>query len=417
MIHLTSAQTLELIATADKLGAEIVGDAMWSGDRCSWLYHDDDPWSKTRYTYRNAGVDLYCGVSGIGLALGQLGSVTSDKHATKSAKGAAHQINYLLRQSQPTLRDGLYLGQLGALVALQTIGDCVGLEGLAAEAVSEWTANLELSGNDNYDVISGSAGVVIGALELVDDAGGATDEILLDLALKEGEKLLRDSAQSKLGRSWRTINAAESPDLCGYSHGTSGIGFALILLFERLNDVRFLDAACECFDYERHHFSSAAGNWPDLRPWMRAADGSPPYSDGWCHGASGSLVARYGSMVSVHTSFASDLKVEAVAALKVLSNSMRSDLDAVGDLSLCHGMIGIAEAVTLAARPLGRPDLEELAREKVLAAIHMNYRRGTLRPALMLGSAGLVHGLLRLAAPKTVKSVIGFGIESLPRSK
>ncbi len=84
------------------------------------------------------------------------------------------------------------------------------------------------------------------------------------------------------------------------------------------------------------------------------------------------------------------------------------------DDSLCHGTLGLAEALRLAAAC--EPD-PEAADEAEAVAIDVAHRvlAGRARtgvplghhvPGLLEGAAGIGHGLLRAAAPASVPSVL-----------
>jgi lantibiotic modifying enzyme len=82
--------------------------------------------------------------------------------------------------------------------------------------------------------------------------------------------------------------------------------------------------------------------------------------------------------------------------------------------SLCHGDLGNLELVTVAAETLDRPDWAERA-GRIAGGILAGLReRGPLfglpgrtePPGMMTGLAGIGYGLLRLAAPERVPSVL-----------
>ena len=81
---------------------------------------------------------------------------------------------------------------------------------------------------------------------------------------------------------------------------------------------------------------------------------------------------------------------------------------------LCHGDLGNLEAVTLAAETLELPDLAARAAGLaggILDGIERCGRLGGVAAdaeplGLMVGTAGIGYGLLRLAAPREVPSVL-----------
>jgi len=126
----------------------------------------------------------------------------------------------------------------------------------------------------------------------------------------------------------------------------------------------------------------------------------------WCHGAPGVALGRLAGLA-----FLDDATVRGeieIAVESTLANGFGRTH------CLCHGDLGNLEAVTLAAERLGRPDWRERAGRLaggILTAIReQGWRFGipgrTEPPGLMTGLAGIGYGLLRLAAPEAVPSVM-----------
>lgn len=137
-------------------------------------------------------------------------------------------------------------------------------------------------------------------------------------------------------------------NLTGFSHGTAGIGWALLELHQASGDERFLQAALDAFAYERTHFNVEQGNWPDFRRLPAS------YMSAWCHGAAGIGLSRVRAWeILRHETLFS----EATVAL----NTVVADLPSLGNSSLCHGTAGNADILIYASEKLNRPDLLEVA--------------------------------------------------------
>jgi lantibiotic modifying enzyme len=144
------------------------------------------------------------------------------------------------------------------------------------------------------------------------------------------------------GLGWILDLAGPQP-LAGFSHGAAGISWALLPLAAATGDERFHQAAREALEYERSLHTGSA-SWPDLR----------------------------------------------------------------------HGDLGNLEVLALAAETLGAPGLDERVGRLaggILGSIREHgWRCGVLgrgeMPGLMLGLAGIGHGLLGLAEPERVPSVL-----------
>ena len=126
----------------------------------------------------------------------------------------------------------------------------------------------------------------------------------------------------------------------------------------------------------------------------------------WCHGAPGVGLGRLAGLP-----YLDDASVRAeieTAVESTIENGFGRNH------CLCHGDLGNLEVVTLAAERLGRPDWGERA-GRIAGGILAGIREhGWLfgipgrpePPGLMVGLAGIGYGLLRLAAPERVPSVM-----------
>jgi lantibiotic modifying enzyme len=126
----------------------------------------------------------------------------------------------------------------------------------------------------------------------------------------------------------------------------------------------------------------------------------------WCHGAPGIGLGRLAGLP-----YLDDATVRAeieIAVESTLENGFGRNH------CLCHGDLGNLEVVTMAAGWLERPDWAERAGRIAGGVLTGIRERGWLfgipgrtePPGLMIGLAGIGYGLLRLAAPERVPSVV-----------
>jgi lantibiotic modifying enzyme len=241
------------------------------------------------------------------------------------------------------------------------------------------------------DLISGSAGAIAVLLAAYRQLNCAC---LLERAVEHGEVLLTHGNRSDEGLSWSGHRMPKN--LTGFSHGTAGIGWALVELHQASGDARFLHAGLDAFAYERTHFNAELGNWPDYRRLPAS------YMSAWCHGAAGIGLSRVRAWEMLRHE---KLLSEATVALKTLV----ADLPSIGNHSLCHGAAGNADILIYASEKLARPDLLEVAQAAGLQGLERFEERrlpwpcglagATELPDLMLGLAGIGHFYLRLANP------------------
>ena len=149
--------------------------------------------------------------------------------------------------------------------------------------------------------------------------------------------------------------------------------------------------------------SPPSTGWPDLRHGAPTEDHS---LCAWCHGAPGIALGRLDSLRFLDDAAMRDDIATAVGA--TLAGGFGKGH------SLCHGDLGNLESLALAAELLDPPGLAgrvgRLAGGVLGSIREHGWRCGVLgrgeMPGLMLGLAGIGYGLLRLAEPERVPSVL-----------
>ena len=404
------------LAAAWTLGARLCRDALWAGERCNWLGDSmefvDGDW---KVVHRAFGPDLYAGTSGIALFLARLHEHTGEAVFRTTALGAArHAVSRMDAIAAPA-RAGVYSGLTGIAFALTDAGSRLD----APELIEAAGATLRSLADDDIavaglDVVGGSAGA-IPALLLLRRRHPALG--LAELAVRHGKRLI-ETAQpdGEDAWSWDTLGTPGQRNLTGFSHGTAGVGWALLELHRATGEDDFLHAAHRAFGYERRWFNSRQDNWPDLRSIASPqADAEPNCTIAWCHGAPGIGLSRLRAWQLTGDTTALQ---EAQAALRSTSSFLRQM--ATGgpiDFSLCHGLGGDADLLIEASRILGDLGYLALAQEIGRAGIE-RYAQvawpcgipgGGEAPNLMLGLAGIGHFFLRLHDSAATPSVLIVG--------
>ncbi len=354
-----------------------------------------------------AGPDLYLGSPGIALFLGYLGAVTGEAWAADLARAATVTM---LEQAAPTSTllssIGAFAGWGGVLYTLTHLAalwdDAALLD--QAEACALRLAP-EIARDPHGDVVAGAAGCLVCLLGLWRTRGA---HWLLQLAVQCGDRLLELAQPMERGLGWIIPLAGPRP-LAGFAHGAAGISWALLQLAEATGAARYRDAALAALDYERSLYAAELGNWPDLRAGAEVVPGQPHFMCAWCHGAPGIALGRLDSLRRLSGDDLALARTEAQAALRTtLAGGFGKGH------SLCHGDLGNLEALTLAATVLDDPDLAARA-GRLAGGILADIRRHGWRlgiavaaeaPGLMIGLAGIGHGLLRVAAPHRVPAVV-----------
>jgi lantibiotic modifying enzyme len=191
--------------------------------------------------------------------------------------------------------------------------------------------------------------------------------------------------------------------LTGFAHGSAGNAYALLALHAVAPDPALRDAVAGAIAYETTTFSAQHGNWPDLR-YFGTGPREAGYTTAWCHGAIGILRARL--FAEAH---GFDVGGDIEAALATTASHLELILaEPYGDMTLCHGAFGAADALLEGVRS-GRAAYAPLV-ARCAAHGTERYHRGD-RPwpsglltreevdNLMLGNSGIGHAYLRLADP------------------
>lgn len=373
----------EYLEIAERIGARLCREALWSGGRCNWTSECTE---RDGMTYESLGPHLYGGTSGIALFLWRLAEATGDRIFRMTAQAALRQA----LSRMPQAGCGLYVGGLGILLTAAEIqGDCH--EPAMLKQAAPTPANL--------DLIYGSAGAIGVLLRQHLQRGGSR---WIEVAVAHGDLLLTEAVRADQGWSWKTTSTERN--LTGFSHGTAGIGLALLELWSATGEGRFREGAMEAFRYERSCFNPEERNWPDFR-----AD-PPTYPVLWCHGAGGIGFSR---LRAWQISGDGELLAEARTAVGLTAES----LEWLDGFCLCHGVAGNASQLVYASQMLGE-ERWIAAAEKVAMQGAERFERsgapwicglatkGNEVPGLMLGLAGIGYFYLWLADPERTPSVL-----------
>lgn len=417
----TKTRSDEFLRTAHKIGQRLCREAIWHGDRCTWLGVEIGSTGSlpelTGLTYRTLGPDLYNGASGVALFLAELYAATGEAEARRTALGAIRQALARADDIPPALRLGLYTGRPGLALAAARIGVLLAEEKLLKEAAHlVQRPAFELSNEQEFDLLSGRAGAIVALLALQNLLAKPP---LLDLAVQLGNLLLQTAERSKGGYSWKAVTFSNQRNLTGFSHGTAGVGFALLELFRTTGDPKYRETAEQAFTYERFWFDAEAGNWPNFHEeagQRRQLKRPLTFSTYWCHGAPGIALSRLRAYQLLTNQAYKD---EAVIALRTTGQVIETWLQSgAGNYSLCHGLAGNSEVLLYGHQVLGQTRKDGVVLAYKVADTGINrYSKynlawpcGTHRgetPGLMLGLAGIGYFYLRLFNP-TIPSILIF---------
>jgi type 2 lantibiotic biosynthesis protein LanM len=275
---------------------------------------------------------------------------------------------------------------------------------IANNAVEFLQARIET--DQQFDLLGGAAGSIISLLCFYRYRPSPKT---LQAAIQCGDHLLAQAQSMNQGIGWISRGIGTRP-LTGFAHGNAGVALALLELSAITGENRFRAAALQAIAYERSLFSPEALNWPDLRGFetaiIRGSRDQVSFKSAWCHGASGIGLARLRCLQYLDDT---EIQSEIAVALKTtLAQGFGKNH------SLCHGDLGNLELLLQASEILGEPQwrshvdrlaaiiLDSIQQHGWLCGIPL----GVESPGLMTGLAGIGYGLLRLAKPTHVPSVL-----------
>ncbi|HBL13912.1 MAG TPA: type 2 lantipeptide synthetase LanM [Cyanobacteria bacterium UBA11162] len=393
----------QLLQTACTIAERLESAALCDGEMASWI--GIRLIGKHHWTVAPLGWSLFDGIPGIALFFAYLGEITQQERYTR----LAHQSLFTLQRQVEYDRSiitsiGAFDGWGGLIYTLTHLGSLWHQPKLLNQAL-EWVQILpELIENDNHlDMIGGAAGC-IGALVALYHC--IPDERIKGVAIQCGDRLLGGASDRIISQNQPMEQGiAEMPGdgtnpLTGFSHGAAGMAWALLELAALTGEERFRKAAVDTITYERSLFSFSVKNWLNQR------GESGTFSVAWSYGAPGIGLARLHSLKHLDDA---QLHVEINTALETtLARGF------CGNHSLCNGMLGNLEFLLQASQTpnystwhspvtrLAASILESIRQQGWRCGVPL----GVETLGLMTGLAGIGYGLLRLAAPEKIPSLL-----------
>ncbi|MCP4264495.1 MAG: hypothetical protein GY777_02785 [Candidatus Brocadiaceae bacterium] len=377
---------------AHRVTEELSKSAIWSGTSCTWIGSPPTIMGKVLTSHegtliaQNLDSSLYTGLTGVAHYLSCYAKKFDNEDALTLTKGALRAALLAIRHDKEA--EGYYSGRIGDLCAIVRIAHFIGEDDILQAAIT----NLKKmpknpSSNSCADLLSGVAGSLVALISVLK----INPDRRLKSLVSSRRKWLIDTSQSISGqRFWRSSVGSKGNWLTGISHGLSGIAYAFAKcmdLFPEFDDGELIG---QCLNTEDESWLEKENNWEDLRIFL-GEENHPPSVHAWCHGAPGILLARKGIREVLKTK---NSNKEELAQAQFENILVRTYL-AAGDLSLCHGMSGLAEMFFLLTG-------EKKFKNKIRKALQGYSEFDSMRlgvapfsaPSLMLGTTGL--GLIDL---------------------
>ena len=385
-------------AVADRLESLAI---CWD-ESASWINLtavDERRWSITPSL-----LDLYDGLPGIALFLAYVGHITGKNRYSDLAHKTCNTVLRRLEEYKSIdRRIGAFAGWGGLIYAFTHLGSLWQEAGLLdkAEGMIQGLPGL-ITGDEAFDIIEGSAGC-IGTL--IASYRQRRSPQTLAAAKACGEHLIANAKSMPNGVGW--IIPKQTVPLAGFAHGAAGVAWALHQLYDLTGEEIFRKAAAEAIAYESTLFDPEEGNWRDLRTSNASSvQGNHSSMSAWCHGATGIGLSRLATL---------EKHPDDQVAQEVDTSLKTTIWAGLGhNHSLCHGDLGNIDLLLQTSRVLKSErwnrEAQRVASSVAQSIFQNEYRCGTPlnvdSPGLMTGLAGIGYGLLRVAEPERVPSVL-----------
>jgi type 2 lantibiotic biosynthesis protein LanM len=346
------------------------------------------------------GPDLYDGLAGLAIFFGELSlrtGATRFRHAAEVALASARRECTQFETLPESI--GAYCGATGWIYTLALLGSRLQRTDWIDEAFDwlPWIAE-RVKQDRNLDVIAGTAGalLVLTELERIAPGRGA-----ITVARICAEHLAATVVQDEIGARW-ICETHPSHALTGFSHGVAGIAAALARFSAYAGDSQYLTLAQEALRFERSSYDG--GGWPDLRKVRCDEHGGAAHSYTWCHGAPG---IGFGRLLLPDTMRDASWRIDIDTCVALTTQHGFG-----GSHCLCHGQLGNLELLMKydAQFPDVAADHWQHAATRLLNEGKREWRTGSVVGhdllGFMTGLAGIGYGLLRIADPHNVPSVL-----------
>ncbi len=418
-----------LLAAAEAVGDRLESLALKGEEDISWigvmLMH------QKHWTLTPANIDLYNGLPGIILFLAYLGMVTEKERYTVLAKRALITLQSQIETNKISMISiGGFDGWGGIIYTLTHLGIIWQDVNLLkqAEDLVELLPDL-IAQDESLDIIAGAAGCLASLIALYHCR---PSQSTLTAAVQCGDRIIAHAETEGMG--WLKEKPTGEKPLSGFSHGAAGMAAMLLTLAALTGEKRFHKASLAAIAYERSLFCSDIQGWASTRYLGSQITGSDleyfpnailAKTEGqqyvclhsWCHGAPGIGLGRL-----LAIAYLDDLHIRAEIHTAV-NNTIKNGFGY--NHSLCHGDLGNLELLLKASEIIGHPQwraevdrfaaiiLESIDRHGWLCGVPL----GVETPGLMTGLAGIGYGLMRLAAPDIVPSVLAMQPPNLSTSE
>lgn len=370
-----------------------------------WSYSDEEDifwpsansFGENKWFLQETRLELYNGLPGIALAYLYAREIFGIDVYGRIAKQCLNTIKKWAKAILTTESSllGAYAngGMLYTLAAFYRVNPDKVLKSLIRKTVRRMATQIKK--DKILNIQDGSAGSIL-LLRTLADVLDREEQMPLVHAL--ARHIMRNYPEPSQLPLCTSPIAAPKP-LLGFAQGVAGIALALFhyyLLSGNPQAKAWIEAA---WVYVHREFDSKARRWPDFR---EAPESESNAAAAWCQGAAG--IGMSALAMSKH--WQSEEMLEDLA--KALSITMEQGFGAYA--CLCHGNLGSLDFIQLAA-PEKLPAYASMFVSSLdQMPLHCSGLCNSATPGLMTGMAGVSYGLMRIANPKRIPSILFFDI-------
>ncbi|MGT2923649.1 type 2 lanthipeptide synthetase LanM family protein [Streptococcus caviae] len=252
--------------------------------------------------------------------------------------------------------------------------------------------------NHNLDFLSGLAGLLVVLCHIYErEKAHDSYELLVNIS-----DLIASKAINREGETFWISDLDETEVLNGFSHGISGIAYALLQSWRVTQNHLYYQLAVSAIKFENTRI--ADGNWIDFRNRERRQQLNIPEPIYWCHGASGIGMTRYREAQMLKNEV---LKEDFNMAKKTVLKDGALNADC-----LCHGKMGNLELLMLEDEVTkdSQNDIAGYLLHIVRYASEHGWISGLPQHIrvfnLMVGELGIAYQLLRFISCYQVPSIL-----------
>ncbi len=258
--------------------------------RCTWVSYVSNVVSHT-YGYKPIGLDIANGNMGVAVFLGAVYRYTGDSRYLKEIDLAIQPIADVLKYSWSSkefisrFETGITTGVSSVIYGFVKLFEFTGRKKYLKYAIR--FANLVTDGDvvkaTRQDIVSGNAGLLLSMVSLYELRG---DKVFLDRINFIYDLLIKKGFNENDFLNW---DYQENKKLIGFSHGSSGVLYAISVALPYLRNYKSAIKKIEAIiNYEDNHYNSIKNNWYDYRfdkPNIEIVS--------WCHGGLGVGMSRF----------------------------------------------------------------------------------------------------------------------------